>query len=231
MDPTSVVLPDRIGMYWMANTFQYIHDVLVCIWFVLQFVFKTRNQYWQLLYCQYIRIWAFNTDSIHSNTTSVFSNTGLIYTVSIQIQIRPRSILTNTHQYARILANTSWMDWSVLTLYWDCIEIHTVSIQIHINTSEYIVNELVCIRKNSSYRSVFDCQSGPIQACVLVRIRMCMYCFVLSSLLTYQRHEKTQWSRTKSRHIAEWWVLHMAFPQKNACLKHLFSTYLGVVPI
>ena len=65
-----------------------------------------------------------------------------IHTVSIQIQIRSRSILTNTvtYQCARILANTSWMDWSVLTPCNVCTEIHTVSIQIQIRSRSILTN-------------------------------------------------------------------------------------------
>ena len=120
---------------------------------------------------------------LYWNTYSRYSNA-----------IRTSSILTNTHQHARILANTSWMDWSVLTnlKYWVCSEVHTVSIPVHINTSEYMVNVLVRIEKNCSYRSVFDCQSGPIQAANLDQCN-CQSRLPIWTIWTNPDNAPTQW--------------------------------------
>ena len=128
----------------------------------------------------------------------------------------------NTDEYTPIRTNTSedivhglvCID-PVLRLYWNTYSQYPI----HFNTSEYTVNGLVCIKKKlfviGQYSTAHLYQSRHVYR----PIRMCMYWLVLSSLLTYQRHEKTRWGRTKSRHIPERWALHLAFPQKNARLK------------
>ena len=65
-------------------------------------------------------------------------NTNILYPNTI----RPLSILTNTYQYTGILANASWMDWSVLWMYWNTNNLYSNTspfqyVLIHTNTHPY----------------------------------------------------------------------------------------------
>ena len=113
----SVVLPVCIGLYWWANTYQSIHDVLECIRFVFEvrwFVLRTTMVGFAL---QYI----LNTIQIQTVDSEIRS-----YWTS-----NTNTILTNT-EMGRTIQTKTWFN-----------PIQSVPIQS--NTHQYIVNGLVCI--------------------------------------------------------------------------------------
>ena len=108
-EQTSVVLPVSIGLYWWANTYQSIHYVLVCIWFVFEvrwFVLRTTMVAFGLEYILYtIQIQTVDSEisshwTSHSNT--ILTNTEMGRTIQTKTLFNPNQsvpIQCNTHQY------------------------------------------------------------------------------------------------------------------------------------